>query len=122
MRAKIAVGMNAASCDRHDARAEMARAGDVIRRVANHDELFRRKVRAEMLIDSLCGNGGKVATIEGLVAKRARELKELREAGNFQLEIGGGLYVAGKQGGKVARMFVDSLQDFSGSRHSFDYV
>src|SRR5207253_3613411 len=111
--------MNAASCDRHDARAEMSSAGDIVRRITNHDELFGTKIRAEMFVDSLRGNGGKVAPIEGLVAKSARQLKELRQTGDFQLEICGRFYVAGKQCRKVARISVDPLQDFSRAGHGF---
>src|SRR5438045_3997263 len=64
--------MNAASCDRHDARAEVPRAGDIIRRVPNHDELFGTKMRAEIFVDSLRGNGGKVAAIDSRVMPSPR--------------------------------------------------
>lgn len=49
---------------RHDSRAEMSRAGDVVGRVADDDELLRLKSRAEMVIDSLRGQGRQVATIK----------------------------------------------------------
>src|SRR5712671_1136609 len=105
-----------------DPRAEVPRTGDVVGRVANHDELLGLKVRSQVLVDSLRCDGRQVAAIERLVSKGTRQLKELREAGQFQLQISSGLYVAGEQSRTIARMVGHSLQDLAPARHSMDSV
>ena len=47
-----------------DPRAVMPGTGDVVRRVAYHDELARRQIGAEMFIDSLRGNLRQIVTVE----------------------------------------------------------
>ncbi len=90
--------MNSPGRHDQDARAKVTGAGDVVGSIADHDELFRLKICAEMLIDSLRGQRRQVAAIERIVTERARQAKELRQTGDLDFQVRCWFYVAGEQG------------------------
>ena len=83
--------------DGDGARSEMARAGDVIRSIADDDKLRRAKVKIEMAIDALGGEGRKITAIMRIIAERARQLKEGRQIDEAQFQVRDGLDIAGQQ-------------------------
>src|SRR5713226_176653 len=111
--------MNPAGGYGDDARAEMPGAGDVVGRIADDDELSGLKLSAEMFVDTLRGDRRQIAPLERLVAKRAGQREKSVKAGQLQLQMRGGLDVAGEQRRSVAGVFVYRLQDFARAGHSF---
>src|SRR5437870_11863774 len=114
--------MNAAGGDCEHARAKVPRTGDIVRSVTNDDELFGRKARAEMFINSLRSERWQVTTIKRFVAKRARQFEEFAESCDFNFQMRGRLDVSGEQRRKIPGMLIDSLQHFGRARHRRNHM
>ncbi len=63
--------VDAARADADDARADVARAGDVVGRVADDDELVRLKPEAEVAADAFAREARQVAAVVRVVAEGA---------------------------------------------------
>ena len=91
----IRVETSGADCDGPS--TEMARAVDVVWRVADDDELFWRESELQMFSNALGGERGKIASIMRLVTKRAWQSEKLVEPNQFHLQISHRFDVAGQE-------------------------
>src|SRR5258708_1396229 len=104
MRLQIVKGVSVSGGNRNCASSEMTRAGDVVRRVADYDELRRLKFQSQVLVDAFGRQRREIAAIKSFFAKRTRKLKVLGEADAVYLELRCRPEVASEQRRSIPRV------------------
>src|SRR3954453_21917501 len=94
----------------------MPSAGNIIRSVADDDELVWLKAGPKMSADPFGRYGREVAPIVRIIAKGARKLEEMVQANKSHLQIGRRFDVACKQRITITRVIRSHFQKFAHAR------
>src|SRR5690242_14139078 len=91
----------------------MTRAIDVVWRIADDDEVFRREIELQVFANALGCECGQIATIVRLVTERTRQREKLLEPDQLHLQISHRFYVAGEKRRSIARMAIERFECFA---------